>query len=123
MPAGTPETSCSPVVREAPTPGCSRHAPPTSKGAVVGFRPALERLAVRQISARYLTEGGSRPPTCTGRDEYPADRPASGRAPATIPRELFRNARATDPQPTIRGAPAGTGAISAHFAEFYDASN
>jgi transposase, IS30 family len=71
------------------------------RGQVTGFVPALERLAVRQISARYLSQDE--------RIEIADLRSAGlgirriadqlGRAPSTISRELRRNATATSYRP------------------------
>ena len=78
------------------------------KGSVVGFVPALERLAVRQISARFLSQDE--------RIEI-ADLHAAGvsirqiardhgRAPSTISRELRRNVN-NGSLPAVRGTPSG----------------
>jgi transposase, IS30 family len=70
-------------------------------GRVTGFVPALERLAVREISARYLSQderieiADLRHAGLTVRQI--ADR--VGRAPSTISRELRRNATASGYRP------------------------
>jgi len=70
-------------------------------GQVTGFVPALERLAVREISARYLSQderiqiADLRLAGLTVRQI--ADR--LGRAPSTISRELRRNATASGYRP------------------------
>jgi IS30 family transposase len=64
------------------------------RGAVVGFVPALERLAVRQISPRFLSQderiviADLRQAGCTIRQIAEQ----VGRAPSTISREVRRNA-------------------------------
>ena len=73
---------------------CSRGYKTYRHGEVTGFVPALERLAVREISARYLSQDE--------RIEIADLRLAGlslrqiadqlGRAPSTISRELRRNA-------------------------------
>jgi IS30 family transposase len=66
------------------------------KGEVVGFVPALDRLAVREVSSRFLSQderieiADMRQAGCSVRKI--ADR--LGRAPSTISRELRRNAHA-----------------------------
>jgi len=72
------------------------------RGQVTGFVPALERLAVREISARFLSQDE--------RIEIADLRLAGlsirqiadqlGRAPSTISRELRRNAAATGYRPS-----------------------
>lgn len=63
------------------------------RGEVVGFVPALERLAVRQISARFLSQE-ERIEVADLRQEGLSIRQIAhrlGRAPSTISRELRRN--------------------------------
>jgi IS30 family transposase len=79
------------------------------RGQVTGFVPALDRLAVRQISARYLSQD-ERIQIADLRSagvsiRQIADRP--GRAPSTISRELCRNATTAGyrPGPAARAAP------------------
>jgi IS30 family transposase len=66
------------------------------RGRVVGFVPALERLAVRQISARFLSQD-ERIEIADLRHAGLSIRQIAhrlGRAPSTISRELRRNAAA-----------------------------
>jgi transposase, IS30 family len=86
-------------------------------GQVVGFVPALERLAVREISGRFLSQDD--------RIEIADLRHAGltirqiagqvGRAPSTISRELRRNASDSGPtgrsRPTAGRPPAGPAII------------
>jgi transposase, IS30 family len=63
------------------------------KGRVVEFVSPLDRLAVREISPRYLSQDQR---IEIGRFEarwpkHPADRPGIGRAASTVSRELRRN--------------------------------
>ena len=70
-------------------------------GQVAGFVPALERLAVRQISARYLSQD-ERIEIADLRHAGLSIRQIAdqlGRAPSTISRELRRNARASGYRP------------------------
>jgi IS30 family transposase len=63
------------------------------KGQVVGFVPALDRLAVRQISARFLSQGERIEIADLHRAGVSIRRIATqlDRAPSTISRELRRN--------------------------------
>jgi IS30 family transposase len=63
-------------------------------GQVVGFRPALERLAVREISARFLSQDERIEIADLHRSGVSMREIARrlGRAPSTISRELRRNA-------------------------------
>jgi IS30 family transposase len=70
-------------------------------GQVAGFVPALERLAVRQISARYLSQD-ERIEIADLRHAGLSIRQIAdqlGRAPSTISRELRRNATASGYRP------------------------
>jgi Helix-turn-helix domain len=81
-------------------------------GQVTGFVPALERLAVREISGRFLSQDE--------RIEFADLRHAGlsirqvadrlGRSPSTVSRELRRNAAGSGGVPAVRGPPAGDGA-------------
>jgi IS30 family transposase len=64
-------------------------------GEAVGFVPALDRLAVRQISDRYLSEEGRIGIADLRRTGLSIRQIATkpGRAPSTISRELRRNSR------------------------------
>jgi IS30 family transposase len=63
-------------------------------GEVVGFVPALDRLAVREVSARFLSQDERIEIADLHRAGVSAREIASrlGRAPSTISRELRRNA-------------------------------
>src|SRR4051812_42188321 len=63
------------------------------QGKVVGFVPALERLAVRQISPRYLSQDERIEIADLHRDGASIRQIARhlGRAPSTVSRELSRN--------------------------------
>ena len=65
------------------------------RGEVVGFVPALDRLAVRQISARYLSQDERIEIADLRRAGLSIREIAAqlGRAPSTISRELRRNGR------------------------------
>lgn len=66
------------------------------RGELVGFGPALERLAVRQISARFLSQD-ERVEIADLRAQGLGGRQIAlrlGRAPSTVSRELRRNATA-----------------------------
>ena len=65
------------------------------RGAVVGFVPALDRLAVRQISNRYLSEEERIDIADLRRSGLSIRKIADklGRAPSTVSRELRRNSR------------------------------
>ena len=70
-------------------------------GQVTGFVPALERLAVRQISSRYLSQD-ERIEIADLRHAGLSIRQIAdqlGRSPSTISRELRRNAAASDYRP------------------------
>lgn len=70
-------------------------------GQVTGFVPALERLAVREISARYLSQD-ERIEIADLRHAGQSIRQIAdqlGRAPSTISRELRRNATASGYRP------------------------
>lgn len=71
------------------------------RGEVVGFVPPLERLAVRQVSDRYLSQDerlviADRHRAGVSQKQIAVE---LGRSPATISRELRRNAVAGDYQP------------------------
>jgi transposase, IS30 family len=70
-------------------------------GQVTGFVPALERLAVRQISARYLSQDERIEIADLRRAGLGVRQIAGqlGRAPSTISRELRRNATASGYRP------------------------
>ena len=71
-------------------------------GQVTGFVPALDRLAVREISARYLSQD-ERIEIADLRLAGLSTRQIAdqlGRAPSTISRELRRNATATGYRPS-----------------------
>lgn len=65
-------------------------------GQVVGFGPALDRLEVREISARFLCEDERVPIADFHRGGVGMRKIACrlGRAPSTVSRELRRNATA-----------------------------
>lgn len=65
------------------------------RGEAVGFVPALDRLAVRQISSRYLSEEERIAIADLRRSGLSIRRIADklGRAPSTVSRELRRNSR------------------------------
>jgi transposase, IS30 family len=65
------------------------------RGEVVGFVPALDRLAVRQISDRYLSEEERIGIADLRRTGMGVRQIAAtlGRAPSTVSRELRRNSR------------------------------
>ncbi len=65
------------------------------RGEVVGFVPALDRLAVRQISDRYLSEEERIGISDLRRAGMSVRQIAAtlGRAPSTVSRELRRNSR------------------------------
>jgi transposase, IS30 family len=70
-------------------------------GQVTGFVPALERLAVREVSARFLSQG-ERVEIADLRLAGLSVRQIAGqlgRAPSTISRELRRNATGTGYRP------------------------
>src|SRR5215469_15330574 len=71
------------------------------RGQVVGFVPPLDRLAVRQVSARYLSQD-ERIEIADLRQAGLSIRQIAdrlGRAPSTISRELRRNATASGYRP------------------------
>lgn len=65
------------------------------RGEAVGFVPALDRLAVRQISSRYLSEEERINIADLRRSGLSIRKIADqlGRAPSTVSRELRRNSR------------------------------
>jgi IS30 family transposase len=67
------------------------------RGQLVGFMPALERLAVRQISPRFLSQDERIEPADLRHAGLSIRQIACrlGRAPSTISRELRRNATTT----------------------------
>jgi IS30 family transposase len=71
------------------------------RGQVIGVVPALERLAVRQISARYLSQDERIEIADLQLAGASIRRIADqlGRAPSTVSRELRRNANATGYRP------------------------
>src|SRR5262245_16163725 len=78
-------------------------------GQVPGFVPALERLAVREISARYLSQD-DRIEIADLRHAGLSIRQIAGqlgRAPSTISRELRRNATARGYRPFEIGRASG----------------
>src|SRR5262249_58638836 len=78
------------------------------KGQVTGFVPGLERLAVREISARYLSQD-ERIEIADLRHAGLSIRQIAerlGRAPSTISRELRRNATAGGYRPFEAHRPA-----------------
>ena len=78
------------------------------RGQVVGFVPPLERLAVRQISPRFLSQD-ERIEIADLRHAGLSIRQIAqrlGRAPSTISRELRRNATSGRWLPPVRRAPA-----------------
>jgi IS30 family transposase len=70
-------------------PGCKTYR----RGQVVGFVPALDRLAVRQISPRYLSQNERIDIADLRRAGLSIRQIAAkiGRAPSTVSRELRRN--------------------------------
>jgi transposase, IS30 family len=76
-------------------------------GQVTGFVPALDRLAVREISGRFLSQD-ERIEIADLRHAGLSIRQVAarlGRAPSTISRELRRNATASQGLPAVRGPP------------------
>jgi transposase, IS30 family len=81
--------------------GWSRGYKTYRNGQVTGFVPALDRLAVREISGRYLSQD-ERIEIADLRHAGRSIRQIAdqlGRAPSTISRELRRNATATGYRP------------------------
>ena len=78
-------------------------------GQVVGFVPALDRLEVREISARFLSQDERIEIADLHRAGVSVREIARrlGRAPSTISRELRRNATAGEGLSPVRGAPSG----------------
>jgi transposase len=77
------------------------------RGQLVGFVPPLERLAVRQISPRFLSQD-ERIELADLRHAGLSIRQIAcrlGRAPSTISRELRRNATTTGGLPPVRRPP------------------
>jgi IS30 family transposase len=80
-------------------------------GEVVGFVPALDRLEVREISSRFLSEDERVQIADLHRAGVSGREIARrlGRAPSTISRELRRNATAGKGVSAVRGAPSSDG--------------